>query len=211
MPGQRLCLCHLRRALRGGGGHAAGGCGHRPLQDARHTGGLDRRGVPARPAGDTLRRGDPRQAASGMTLNQLFDLSLCQRGDEIGLEWQGRSFTFGENGARARRTANALRSRGFQPGDRLCVQLANGIELIDLYLACLRLGVILVPINVLYRQREVAHILHDAAPRLFVTRDNLAELMDEAGATDADCPAAALDGDSHAALVYTSGTTGASK
>jgi malonyl-CoA/methylmalonyl-CoA synthetase len=146
-----------------------------------------------------------------MTLNQLFDLSLCQRGDEIGLEWQGRSFTFGEIGARARRTANALRSRGFQPGDRLCVQLANGIELIDLYLACLRLGVIFVPINVLYRQREVAHILHDAAPRLFVTRDNLDELTSEAGAASDDCAAVTLDGDSPAALVYTSGTTGASK
>ena len=146
-----------------------------------------------------------------MTLNQLFDLSFLQRRDEIGLEWQGRSFTFGEIGARARRMANALRSRGFQPGDRLCVQLANCVEMIDLYLACLRLGVIFVPVNVLYREREVAHILHDAAPRLFVTQDNLAELMGEADASSGDCVAAALDGDSPSALVYTSGTTGTSK
>jgi malonyl-CoA/methylmalonyl-CoA synthetase len=146
-----------------------------------------------------------------MTLNQLFDLSLRQRRDEIALEWQGRSFTFGEIGSRACRMANTLRNRGFRPGDRLAVQLANCVELIDLYLACVRLGVIFVPVNVLYREREVAHVLHDAAPRLFVCRDNLAELMAEAGATDADCPAAALDGDSAAALVYTSGTTGTSK
>jgi malonyl-CoA/methylmalonyl-CoA synthetase len=146
-----------------------------------------------------------------MTLNQLFDLSFLQRREEIGLEWQGRSFTFGEIGARAGRMANVLRSRAFQPADRLCVQLANCVEMIDLYLACLRLGVIFVPVNVLYREREVAHILHDAAPRLFITQDNLAELMGEADASSEGCAAAALDGDSLAALVYTSGTTGASK
>jgi malonyl-CoA/methylmalonyl-CoA synthetase len=146
-----------------------------------------------------------------MTLNQLFDLSLCQRRDETGLEWQGRSFTFGEIGSRARRLASTLRSRGFRPGDRLAVQLANCVELIDLYLACLRLGVIFVPVNVLYREREVIHILQDAAPRFFVTQENLADLIAEAGTAGEDGAAASLDGDSPAALVYTSGTTGASK
>src|SRR5580658_946219 len=211
MPGQRLRLCDLRWALRGGRGHPAGGRGHRTLPHAGHAGGLDFGGVSARLTGDTLRRGDPRQGASGMTLNQLFDLSFCLRRDDTGLEWQGRSFTFGEIGSRARRMANALRERGFRPGDRLAVQLANRVELIDLYLACLRLGVIFVPVNALYREREVTHILHDAKPRFFVTRDNLAELIADAGAASADCAAASLDGNSPAALVYTSGTTGASK
>ena len=123
-----------------------------------------------------------------MTLNQLFDLSLDLRRDETALEWQGHSFTFGDIGVRALRTANVLRARGLRAGDRLCVQLANSIELIDLYLACVRLGVIFVPINVLYREREVAHILADAAPGLFITRENLTEVMSEAGKANTDCP-----------------------
>src|ERR1019366_1470520 len=208
MPGQRLCLCHLRRALRSGGGYTAGGRGYSTLPHARHAGGLDFRGVSARLTGDTLRRGDPRQGASGMTLNQLFDLSLCQRRDETGLEWQGRSFTFGEIGSRARRLASTLRSRGFRPGDRLAVQLANCVELIDLFLACTRLGVIFVPVNVLYKEREISHILADAEPRLFVTAENLAELT-RLEATPARLPV--LSGDSPAGIIYTSGTTGASK
>lgn len=146
-----------------------------------------------------------------MTLNQLFDLSICGRRDETALEWQGREFTFGEIGARARRMASALRSRGIQQGDRLCVQLPNCVELIDLYLACVRLGVIVVPVNILYREREVTHILNDAEPRLFVTQDNLGEIVSEARAASEDPATAALDGDSPAALVYTSGTTGTSK
>ena len=146
-----------------------------------------------------------------MTLNQLFDLSICGRRDETAIEWQGREFTFGEISARARRMASALRSRGIRQGDRLCVQLPNCLELIGLYLACVRLGVIFVPVNVLYREREVTQILNDAEPRLFVTQDNLGEIVSEAGAASEDSTIAALDGDSPAALVYTSGTTGTSK
>ncbi len=148
-----------------------------------------------------------------MDLNHLFDLSLDLRRDETALEWQGRSYTFGEVAVRARRAARVLHSRGLRQGDRLCVQLANCIELIDLYLACVRLGVIFVPINVLYREREVEHILTDAAPRWFVTRETLDEF---AAASQADVAhdfsaAPQLDGDSPAVLVYTSGTTGTSK
>ncbi|PYQ32462.1 MAG: hypothetical protein DMF57_13100, partial [Acidobacteria bacterium] len=87
-----------------------------------------------------------------MNLLQLFDHSLIARPNEIGLEWQGRSFTFGEVEERSNRLAHALRARGFRKGDRLCVHLANRIELIDLFLACVKLGVLFVPINILYRE-----------------------------------------------------------
>ena len=49
-------------------------------------------------------------------------------------------------------------------GDRLCVYLPNRIELIDLYLACVKLGVMFVPVNILYRDREIDHIRRDAEP-----------------------------------------------
>ena len=41
---------------------------------------------------------------------------------------------------------------GFEAGDRLCVYLANCPDMIDVFLACLKLGVIFVPINILYRE-----------------------------------------------------------
>jgi len=139
-----------------------------------------------------------------VNLLQLFDQSLIARRDEIGLEWAGEAYTFGELEARSNRVANALRARGFEKGDRLCVYLANRIELIDLYLACVKLGVIFVPVNILYRDREIAHITGDAEPKAFVTEPI------EPG-DDATRPHEALDGDTPAAIIYTSGTTGASK
>lgn len=142
-----------------------------------------------------------------MNLCDLFNLSFVNRRDQIALEWAGRPYTFGEMDARSKRMAHALTSRGLTRGDRLCVHLANRIEIIDLYLACIKLGLIFVPINILYREREISHIVKDAEPKLMVTERDLPGLLQPIEST-ARPP---LDGDTPAALVYTSGTTGASK
>lgn len=154
-----------------------------------------------------------------MNLSHLFDLSLVGRRATVGLEWQGRQYTFGEIDIRSNRLAHILLGRGLTAGDRLCVYLVNSLELIDLYLACIKTGIIFVPINILYREREITHIVADAEPRAVVTMAEdfpavpvpvwkPSELSGEALETR---PPTALDGDAPAALVYTSGTTGLSK
>jgi len=127
----------------------------------------------------------------------------------VALEWDGATYTFDDVERRSNRAADALRAHGFTRGDRLCVQLANRIELIDLYLGCVKAGVIFVPINVLYREREVAHIVGDAEPRAVITAENLDAFL--AAGTNDERPPLALDGSTPAAIIYTSGTTGTSK
>jgi malonyl-CoA/methylmalonyl-CoA synthetase len=135
----------------------------------------------------------------------LFDLSLRGRRETAALEFSGRTYTFGEIDSRSNRTAQYLIARGIKTGDRLCVQLANCVETIDLYLACVKLGIIFVPINILYRGREVAHIVEDAQPALTLT-----EPVDASDFEDVR-PACMAEGDTPAGIIYTSGTTGASK
>ncbi len=98
--------------------------------------------------------------------------------------------------------------------------LANCVEMIDLYLACVKLGVIFVPINILYREREIAHILSDAEPRGVIADSEIESNVPvwsrgvlNAGASmcATDRPIVDLDGDSAAGIIYTSGTTGVSK
>ena len=139
-----------------------------------------------------------------MNLLHLFDLSLINRAEAIALEWNGTTYTFGDLERRSNRVAHALAARGFVKGDRLCVYLANSVELIELFLACVKLGVIFVPINILYREREIAHITNDAEPREVLTAPI------EPGHVETR-PVTQLDGDTPAAIIYTSGTTGASK
>jgi malonyl-CoA/methylmalonyl-CoA synthetase len=132
--------------------------------------------------------------------------------------------TFGDLEVRSNRLARLLVERGLAAGDRIGVHLANRIEFIDLVLACVKLGVIVVPINVLYREREIEHIVRDADPRLAVSTSEsfglfppdlaLADVEDltaAAGACSGDPVRVPLGGDAAAAIVYTSGTTGRSK
>ena len=104
-----------------------------------------------------------------MTLPELFDLSFIGRREQPGLVFEGAIRTFGDLDDSASRMANLLVDRGLKKGDRLCVYLANCIEYIELYLAATRLGVIFVPVNVLYRDREIRHILEDAEPKAIIT------------------------------------------
>src|SRR6185503_7980990 len=147
-----------------------------------------------------------------------------------------RELSFGEVRDRADVLADVLRRRGLVSGDRVAVYLANRIEFVDLFLACVRAGFVLVPINVLYREREIAHIVTDAEPRLVVTTSlnaalfpagvqviDVDELSAEAGQSSGSARSAeagqamgnahrpSIDGDAPVAIVYTSGTTGRSK
>ncbi|NBO64114.1 MAG: long-chain fatty acid--CoA ligase [Acidobacteria bacterium] len=165
-----------------------------------------------------------------MQLIDLFNLSLIGRSDVTALEYEKPgggylSLTFGELDTRSNRVAGLLHSKGLVSGDRLAIFLVNRVEFIDLLLACLKMGVIVVPINVLYRHREIAHIVTDAAPRLVVATLEQRSLLPEGiGFLNVDEVQAAataqvraenvrlpLDGDTPAAIVYTSGTTGQSK
>ncbi len=155
-----------------------------------------------------------------MNLCDLFDLSLKGRRDKVALEFRGAVFTFGEMDARSNRLARVFADRGLRSGDRLCVYLANCLEMIDIYLACVKSGLIFVPINILYRDREISHIFGDAEPRALVTDAEVvtdvpiwtpADLTREAADMPDLRPEAHLDGDAPAGIIYTSGTTGTSK
>src|SRR5947208_15466494 len=100
-----------------------------------------------------------------MNLTGLFDLSLIDRRDAAAVEFRNRTLTFGEIDERSNRVAHLFAQRGLKAGDRLCVYLVNCLELIDIYLACVKLGVIFVPINILYKEREIAHILGHSEPK----------------------------------------------
>ncbi len=146
-----------------------------------------------------------------MNLRNWFDTAFGLRAHEPALEWQRATYTFGDIDVRSNRMARALQARGLTRGDRLGVYLSNSLDFIDLYLASIKVGLIFVPVNILYRERELSHILSDAEPKLFVTERELPALRAEAAAQAADLPETTLDGDAPAALVYTSGTTGVSK
>lgn len=165
-----------------------------------------------------------------MSLQALLDLSLAGRAGAPALEdacttpASPAKLTFGDVDARANAMARLLEARGFVAGDRLAFFLPNRIEILDLYLACVRLGVIAVPMNALYKEREVTHLVADSAPKVVVTSADragylptgtawwdVATLAAQAREHAGERVVKARDGSDIAALVYTSGTTGRAK
>ena len=159
-----------------------------------------------------------------MPLLSLFNRSLLERAARPALEFAGVSFTFGEIEARSNRLAHTLRARGLKRGERLAFFLQNRPDVIDLWIAAVKLGLVLVPVNVLYRERELKHILADAAPVAVVTSPDLAgfvpagvvcwdvvELAAESATQASERLAVGGVPETPLALIYTSGTTGASK
>ena len=123
------------------------------------------------------------------------------------------------------RLANALVDLGLVKGDRLLLQADKCEAVLSLYLACLRLGVVFLPVNPGYTSAETAHFLADAEPALVVTDPGRLAGLTALGAralvlsdllAAATSQGAGFDDPTHmpddlAAILYTSGTTGRSK
>src|SRR5262249_1484958 len=133
----------------------------------------------------------------------------------------GTDLTYGEADRRTAQLARVLRDLGVGAGDRVAVQAPKSPTLVLLYLACVRTGAVLLPMNTAYTDAEVAYLLGDAAPRLFVrdageARSDVQQLtVDALDALAAERPGEFEDvevrPDDLAALLYTSGTTGKPK
>ena len=129
--------------------------------------------------------------------------------------------------ARVSCAAGALVELGVKPGDRVVTQTEKTPEALALYLGCLKVGAVYVPLNTAYTAAEIGYFLSDAEPALLVcdpsgkvesavateTLDasgggSFADRMDTAHALE---PTVSPAADDVAAIVYTSGTTGRPK
>lgn len=157
------------------------------------------------------------------------------RAERTALVFEGEATTYGQLADRVAGVAAGLRSSGVGHGDRVVFCGLNRVELIDVLLACWRIGAVACPINNRLTPPEVAMQLADCRPRISLATDGFDQLLNDALALndsadravrdlDADpfpvAPGPAVDperptvlpeiGDA-ALMVYTSGTTGAPK
>ncbi len=150
-------------------------------------------------------------------------------------EPDGPVHSYGDIDRRSMALSAGLLSSGCAVGDRIVVQVEKSPDAVALYFACLRAGLVYVPINTAYTPAEVRYFLEDTGATVLVcdpsSQDELKQIADSLSAltlltlgtkgegTLADRSTAAeafqsivqRSDQDLAAMLYTSGTTGTSK
>ena len=147
----------------------------------------------------------------------------------------GREIAYATAEETCARFASLLAGLGLAPGDRVAVQVEKSPEALLLYLACLRAGLVYLPLNSAYQQAEVGYFLENAEPGAVIAQPRSASWLEPLAAKRGIRRVYSLDehgkgsfveaargaptrfatvarrADDLAAILYTSGTTGRSK
>lgn len=176
-----------------------------------------------------------------VTLGDLLRDAARQAPDADAFRYRDERLTYRDWDALADRMGAGLRARGVRPGDVVALLLPSTPLYLVAYLAAARLGAVTTGVNVRYRRREIGHVLaragarllvgvarwHDADFRTIVTSlgarpecvwlepDEItagtAASVERVAAGAVAAPAVDVSPDAPAAIVFTSGTTGAPK
>jgi long-chain acyl-CoA synthetase len=151
--------------------------------------------------------------------------------DDVAMKLDDVELTFADLDERSARVAGHLAAVGIGAGDRVGLMLPNVPDFAAIYYGILRLGAVVVPMNVLLKERETSFYLSDPGAKAVFAWSDFAEAAAagarEAGAElitvaprefgallDAAEPFAEVadrDGSDTAVILYTSGTTGTPK
>ena len=86
-------------------------------------------------------------------------------------------FAYREFNDEVNRAAHGLAALGYRRGDALALMSTNNAEFPFAYLACARLGVICVPINLFWRHKELAYVLAHARAKGVVVESGLLDQL----------------------------------
>jgi long-chain acyl-CoA synthetase len=134
----------------------------------------------------------------------------------------GRSMTFAELDRSTDQLGAWLLSQGLEAGDRVAVQWPNAFEVVQVYFAAFKAGLVAVPVNLRLKPAESAWILQDAGARLAFAAPPFAEALaasgvrvisalPDVGVSAEQRQPPEVDPDRAALILYTSGSTGRPK
>ena len=164
-------------------------------------------------------------------LANLVSESAADSPDSIAIRLDDIAVPYGALDQTTKLVAGLLASKGVEKGDRVGIMLPNVPHFPFVYHGALRLGAIVVPMNVLLTAREIKHYLSNSGAKVLVVWKDFApeavaaceetgtELITVDPETVGDLLAgvepveqvAEVEGDDTAILLYTSGTTGQPK
>ncbi len=117
-----------------------------------------------------MRRGDDLRVAD------VIRDQAAQRPDTVAIAHGERELSFGAVDQRSNRLAQALRSTGVRPGDRVAYLDRTAPEVIELLFAASKLGAVVVPMNWRLAAPELGAVLADSRAPVLIAGEQFSEL-----------------------------------
>jgi fatty-acyl-CoA synthase len=122
----------------------------------------------------------PALGGRGMTLSDQLARWARIRPGVAAARFEGTGRSYAELDERVTRLARALAERGVRAGDRIAVLSRNSLQAWESYLAGVRLGAIVVPVNFRMLSAEVGYALADSGAVALIVDADLASVAAEA-------------------------------
>ena len=108
-----------------------------------------------------------------MAINTLLTRHARYRPDHLAVVFGEHRLTFRQFNARVNGLANALGGLGFVKGDKIATVLDNSLELLEIYQAAAKTGLVAVPLSPLLRGSGLSNLINDSDCRAVVTTEKL--------------------------------------
>ena len=115
-------------------------------------------------------------SATVLNLASLLDHQTRLTPNRLAVVCRPQAFTYAQITAMANQVANGLRALGLGPGDHIALSCPNTPHFPIAYFGILKLGAVVVPLNVLLKPREIAHHLDDSDAKALLVFEGTAEL-----------------------------------
>ncbi|HEY46122.1 MAG: long-chain fatty acid--CoA ligase [Anaerolineae bacterium SM23_ 63] len=109
--------------------------------------------------------------ASWLNLGQILKVNAKKFPKTVALKDRYRKFTYPEVNRRVNQLAHSLLALGLSKGDKVAVLLENSIEIVEVYLATAKTGIVIVPINFRLAGSEVAYIVNNSDAQAMIVHD----------------------------------------
>ena len=116
--------------------------------------------------------------AGWLNLGQNLKVNAKKFPNTVMLKDSQRSFTYPETNRRVNKLAHSLLSLGLTKGDKVAVLLENSIEIVEVFLATAKTGIIIVPINFRLVSAEVEYIVDNSDAKALIVHDEFAATVD---------------------------------
>ena len=158
--------------------------------------------------------------APNLTLSQVLDASVRKNPDKVAAIFEDVSLTYSELKKKTEQLAAHLqRVCEVKPGERVLLDMQNGIDFVVACLGILRADAVVVPVSPMNVASELAHYLKDSDARIAITEEDLSSRFSSLSLQEVVVPGkttfteknptpSASKPDDLCVMPYTSGSTG---